>query len=86
MMRKTDRKISRILDISPMPNHRMNSGMSPSGGIGRTISDGTRNNASISAIRPRNRPMAMPSVAPVKKAMPTRARLAPIWVQIPTPE
>ena len=52
MMRKTDRKISRIFDISPMPNHRMNSGMRPSGGIGRTISDGTRNSASISGIRP----------------------------------
>ena len=34
--------------VSPMPNHRMNSGMSPSGGIGLTISDGTRNSASTS--------------------------------------
>src|SRR2546425_1125693 len=84
MGKNAARKMMYSFCVSPIPNHRMLSGIQASGGIGRMNSSSGSTEARKPADHPMARPSGMPRIAPTPTATSTRRRLSAIWV-ISTP-
>lgn len=66
----------RIFEPSPIPNHRMASGNSPSGEIGRNSSTSGSRRSLTSRMRAIAAPSATPTMTAIEKPQTTRKRLA----------